>query len=151
MFSLLVALMLVMLPLPDWAQPLRPDWVSLVVIYWGLALPRRFSVGFGWFCGLLLDVTQGTLLGVHALGTSLLAFIAVRFHQRIRVYPLAQQALVITLMLLLKQSLTLWINGMIGHPPDNLWLYFAPSGLGFLLWPWVFIILRDLRRRYHLA
>jgi len=30
-------------------------------------------------------------------------------------------------------------------------LVFAPAATSALLWPWVFIILRDVRRKYHVA
>jgi len=38
--SLLVALVLMILPLPDWAQIYRPNWMALVLIYWSMALPK---------------------------------------------------------------------------------------------------------------
>jgi rod shape-determining protein MreD len=149
--TLIVALTLVLLPLPNWGKVYRPDWVTLVAIYWSLAAPTRFSIGQGWLWGLVLDVSQGTLLGQHALGIALVTYIVVRLHQRIRVQPLGQQALVILLLLLLKQSIMLWINGILGYAPDNLLVYFAPSVIGLLLWPWLFVILRDLRRRNSLV
>jgi len=148
--SLVVALMLAMLPLPGWGQPYRPDWVTLVALYWALALPRAFGVGLSWCCGLFLDVVQGTVLGQHALGLALASYVALRFHQRIRVYPLGQQGIIVLVLLVLKQTVVLWTNGIIGQAPDNLLLYYAPAVIGMLLWPWVFIILRDLRRRQKL-
>ena len=61
--------------------------------------------------------------------------------------PLAQQALVVFLLLIIKQVLTLWVTGIVGQAPD-LSLYFLPSLVGAIVWPWVFLILRDLRRRF---
>ncbi len=148
--SLCVALMLTMLPLPSWSAVYRPDWVTLVALYWVLALPRAFGVGLCWCAGLLLDVTHGALLGQHALGLALVGYLALRFHQRIRVYPLVQQGAIILVLLTLKHSVVLWINGITGQAPENLLLYYAPAGVGVLLWPWIFIILRDLRRRQKL-
>ncbi|NIR61524.1 MAG: rod shape-determining protein MreD, partial [Gammaproteobacteria bacterium] len=90
-----VALMLAMVPLPEAVDSLRPDWVALVVLYWAIALPQRFGLLFAWIAGLLLDVSMGTLLGQHALGLVLVAAVALRLHQRLRLFPLAQQALVV--------------------------------------------------------
>ena len=42
--TFLVALLLTVVPLPDWLRPARPDWVGLVLIYWCLALPERVGV-----------------------------------------------------------------------------------------------------------
>ena len=149
--SLIMALMLVMVPLPEEAEPFRPDWVTLVVLYWAIALPPRFGLTLPWIAGLLLDVTHGALLGQNALGVVLVAAFAIREHQRLRVFPLAQQAVVVTILLVFKQAIVLWISGMAGRAPDNLWLYFASPLLTLVFWPVIFTLLRDLRRRYQVA
>ena len=74
------ALMLAIAPMPDWALPFRPDWVTLTLIYWVMILPHTYSVGSAWLIGLVLDVAQGTLLGQHALALSLVAYVTVKFH-----------------------------------------------------------------------
>lgn len=145
--TFVVALMLTMLPLPDWAALFRPEWVALVLIYWCLALPDRIGIGIGWTLGLLLDVIKGALLGQHALALALVAYLTIHLHQRIRVFPLWQQALFVLLMVALNQMLVLWVKGIIGQPPGS-WLYWLPSLTSMLLWPWVFLILRDLRRTF---
>lgn len=145
------ALMLVMAPLPEAIGPLRPDWVTLVALYWAIALPERFGLAVAWIAGLLLDVSQGALLGQHAIGIVLVTAVALRSHQRMRVSPLAQQAAFVMLLLLLKQSLVLWISGLAGRAPDDLWLYFASPLLALAFWPVVFVVLRDLRRRFQTA
>lgn len=148
--SFTVAFLLTMLPLPDWAGPGRPEWVVMVLIYWCLALPDRIGAGTGWFAGLLLDVVRGAILGQHALALSLVAFLAVHFHQRIRVYPLWQQALSVLMLVALNQMLVLWIKGVVGQLPGT-WIYWMPSVTSMLLWPWVYLLLRDLRRRFRVT
>ena len=148
LFSFIIALLLNIMPLPEWADRFRPDWISLALIYWCMALPHRVGVGIGWLLGLLLDAAKGTLLGQHALGLAVVAFLTVKVHRRIRVFPLWQQALSVLFILLINQLLVFWINGMIGYPPHDLW-YLAPAIGGMLFWPWVFIILRDLRRHFN--
>ena len=46
--SLLVALVLMILPMPDFVQIYLPNWVALVLIYWGMALPKRVGLWFAW-------------------------------------------------------------------------------------------------------
>ena len=65
--SFFVALILTIIPLPDWMASFRPEWVALTLIYWSMALPQRVGVGIGWGLGLALDVLKGALLGQHAL------------------------------------------------------------------------------------
>ena len=149
--SMIVALMLVMLPLPDWAAHFRPDWVTLVMIYWVMALPEHVGVTIAWVFGLLLDVTQGAILGQHALGLVLVAYLVMLEYQRIRVFSLLQQSLVILVLLLIKQLLVLWVSGIVGQAPEDLVSYFMPSLVGAIIWPWLFVILRDVRRRFTLS
>jgi rod shape-determining protein MreD len=146
-FSLAVALLLTAVPLPAELRIGRPDWVLLVLIYWSMALPHRVGVGTGWLLGLISDALTGTLLGQHALAYSLVIFLTLKLHQRLRLYPLWQQALSILVLLSLGQLLLLWINGMIGRPIHS-WLYWLPSLIGALLWPFLFVILRGLRRAF---
>ncbi|MDQ7015910.1 MAG: rod shape-determining protein MreD [Gammaproteobacteria bacterium] len=148
--SLSIALVLTIMPLPPHLQPFRPDWLSLVVLYWGMAIPSRFGLGLACLFALLLDVSQGTLLGQHAFGLCLILYVVLRMHRQVRVSSFIQQALFIAVLLLLKQLLVLWVDGIVGRSVENLWLYFAPSLIGMLLWPFVFIILRDIRRSLHI-
>jgi rod shape-determining protein MreD len=46
--SLVIALMLTALPLPEWAVNWRPAWVAMVLIYWCMALPERVGIGVRW-------------------------------------------------------------------------------------------------------
>ncbi len=148
--TFVIAFLLAILPLPDWAGPMRPEWVGMVALYWCLAVPRVFGVGTAWVVGLILDVAHGSLLGQHALGLCIIAYVAGRLHQQIRLAPLGQQAVVVTILLLLKQTVVLWIYGIIGQLPANIMIYYVPSLTALLLWPWAFIILRDVRRRYRI-
>ena len=141
-----VAVILAIMPFPKWAEPFRPDWVNLVLIYWCLATPERVSVGTGWLLGFIQDVLYGSLLGINALAKTLVAFLAVRLHLQLRMFPRWQQAASVFGLLIADRLLVLWIRGAIGQAPET-FSYWTPSIVGALLWPWLFVILRDLRRR----
>lgn len=149
--SLLAGLILVMIPLPAVIEPMRPDWVTMIALYWAFALPQRFGLIMAWLVGLLLDVSQGTLLGQHAMAIVVVVFIAMRMHLQVRMAPILQQALTVMILLSIKQGLVLWTSGMAGTAPEGLWLYFSAPLVGMLLWPLVFVVLRDLRQRYRIA
>ncbi|MFW2373276.1 MAG: rod shape-determining protein MreD [Gammaproteobacteria bacterium] len=148
--TVILALMLEMFPLPDWAQPFRPDWVTLVLIYWAMAIPEQVGVTLAWISGLLLDVTQGAILGQHAVGLVLVVYLVHLQYLRLRVFSLVQQAIVVFVLLMIKQLLVLWVSGIVGHAPDYA-SYFLPSLVGAMIWPWLFVILRDIRRRFTLT
>lgn len=145
--SMLVALLLSIVPLPEALVLFRPQWVALVFIYWTLALPERVGVFTGFIIGLLLDVLQGTLLGQHALSLSLIGYITLFIHQRVRVFPLWQQSLFLLLLLLLDSMISRWVLGISDRPIDESRYWITPV-IGAILWPWVYTILRDIRRRF---
>ena len=145
--SFVVALMLTALPMPEWAIMWRPAWVALVLIYWCMALPGRAGVLVGWSVGILLDAMVGTLLGQHALSLAVTAFIAHKLHRRVRVLPVWQQAMTVFGLVFIFQALVLWINGIKGMPV-TVSAYLAAPLVSMLLWPWVFVVLRDARRRF---
>lgn len=148
--SLAMAFILNLVPVPEWADRLRPQWVALVLLYWCMALPERAGVGVAWVMGLLLDVARGTLLGQHALAMSLMALITLKSHQRVRVLPLWEQALTAFLFLMVNQLTIHWVNGISGFPPTD-WWYLAPPISSTVLWPWLFVLMRDLRRRFRVT
>lgn len=143
--TFVVAMMLMLMPLPDWARPYRPEWLVLALIYWSMALPKNIGVGIAWILGICVDVIQGALLGQHALGFAITAYIAIRFHQRVRNYPLHQQAMFIGMILLPYMSISLWILGILGEDPKS-WLYWAPVLTSVVVWPWIYLVLRAVSR-----
>lgn len=145
--TFVAAMFLVVLPLPEWLRAFRPEWVTVVLIYWCLALPSRINIGFAWIAGLFVDILTGTLIGQHALALAVVAFVTVKLHKQIRVYPLWQQSLSVFTMVALGQLLVVWIKGIIGESPQS-WLYWAPSITSAIVWPWIFVLLRNLRRSH---
>src|SRR5215468_77034 len=95
LFALLIAVVLTVVPLPVWFDVLRPGFVVLTVIFYSVNLPRTGGIALGFFAGLMLDVFQGPILGQHALALSLVTYVAVREHQRLRSKPPFQQALIV--------------------------------------------------------
>jgi rod shape-determining protein MreD len=144
--TFLAGILLSIMPGPTWAEPFRPDWTGLVLIYWCMAVPNRVGVGTGWMLGFIMDVLYGSLLGLHALAKSLIGYVVVRFHPQLRMFPRWQQAVAVLVLLLLNQLLVIWVRGAIGRAPETV-SYWTPAIVGMLVWPWLFIILRDIRRR----
>ena len=148
--SLFVALLLTAVPLPPAVNEWRPAWVPMVLAYWCLAAPERMGVLTGWTVGLVLDVLQGAILGQHALALALVAFLTVLYHQRIRVFPLVQQAVVTGFIILIYFLVTTTIYNLLGSRHYGL-EHLLGAATSALLWPWCFVILRDLRRKTGLS
>lgn len=147
--TLLVAMVLAVLPLPEFAPAelgfLRPDWVAMVLIYWLIALPHRVGVFTAWISGLVADVLLGSLLGQHALAYVIIAYISLNLYQRLRMFTVWQQALVLFALLGLNQLINFQVESIAGDADWSLW-YLMPALTGAFLWPWIFLLLRYLRR-----
>ena len=150
LLSFIVALALTIMPLPQALEMFRPEWVIMALIYWVMALPGRIGVGIAWFVGLLLDVMRDALLGQYALTLALIAFIVMHLHQRLRVFPLWQQAVAIGLLVILQYILVFWIKGLTGELPQ-FWKMLLPALSTVIFWPPVFLALRLVRRRYQIS
>lgn len=145
LLSFMFAVMLTEIPMPEVFEWGRPQWAALVLIYWVAALPHRVGPWYGWMIGLLLDILQGSLLGIHALSLALIAAIISALHRRFRMYPLWQQALLVLIMVGIYQQLLNWGQALQGARSDSL-LFLLPSLVSAFLWPWLFVLLRSIRR-----
>lgn len=144
--TIIIALMLMVVPLPDGAEPFRPDWITLTLIYWAMRMPRSWSVGSAWVVGIVLDVAQGTMLGQHALALTVVIFITVKFHLLMRVFPMQQLAATVFALLAMYQFLLFWANGVAGIDAPAI-SYWAPVLSGTFVWPFVFVLLRGVSSR----
>ena len=134
LLSALVALILTVLPLPHWLDVVRPAFLVLTVLYWSVNAPRAGGLAIGFFAGLMLDVFQGPVLGEHALALSLVTYIAVREHQRLRSKPAIQQAMIVFAFLVVYEIVLFMIDGWTGHPVTSPLRWVHPVS-GALIWP----------------
>lgn len=148
--TVIIAFLLTLLPMPEWTIWLRPAWVLMVLIYWSMTVPYRVNIGVAWVVGIFLDVLQGTLLGEHALAFIMVIYIVVKMQTRFALFPILQQSLTVFILSLLYQFIIFCIQGFLGELPKN-WLYWATSLTTMLLWPWVYLLMNDCRRRFRVS
>ena len=127
-----------------------PDWIHLFLIYWILATPGSIGLVTAWVIGLLVDVVLGSTLGVNALVYSLIGYLIFKSYMVIRYLTVLQQAILILFLLLLKVTLILWIDDMMGTSNYTTSLYWTPV-ISSLAWPLVYYFLRNVRRRYNIT
>jgi len=142
--SIVFAMILMLLPLPETLRFFRPEWVLMTLIYWAMALPYRVSVGTAWITGLFMDVMMGGVLGVLALSYSLVIYIIIKLHLQLRQYPVWQQALIIMLLILTANIVTVVMS-----PKAVNWLVLLPVISSTILWPMIYMLLRKIRRTFH--
>lgn len=144
LLTLLAALSLEVTPLPADLAPWRPPWLALTAIYWALAYPRRYGLALAWLAGLVLDVLKGGVLGQHALAMTVATWIALRFHLRLRVFPVWQQTAAVVALIATHQFLVFWVDGVtVGA--DLGWDRATPTLAAFIAWPILVAVLDRLR------
>jgi rod shape-determining protein MreD len=145
-FSIVLAVLLSLVPLPSMLQPLRPFWLALMVIYWALEEPERMPLGLAFTLGLALDALSMNLLGESALRLAVLDFILLRFRSRMRFFPMPQQALAVLALLTNDRVLLIMMRAFSVPVTLSPSLLLAPLA-GTLLWPWLFLLLDEMRQR----
>lgn len=147
--TLAAALLLMLVPLPLALEPFKPYWPALVLLYWTLESEERMTLGLAFVVGLVADLLNGVMLGEQALRLCALVFIAMRFRSRLRFFPMWQQTLAVLVLLLNDRFLLLMVRALAGAtlPPASWWI--APF-VGAALWPFLFLLLDDLRARLRL-
>lgn len=147
LFTLLIALMASIMPMPLSADAFRPDWVLIVLMYWCMALPGRVNIITAWVMGFLLDVLLGTVLGVHAAAMAISIYIIVVNHQKIRNFSILQQALITGVLVALYHLVIFWLQRFL---IDIVFLtsYLYPVVTTIILWPWIFYLLRKVRQNF---
>ncbi len=134
-FIILTIVLALLFDLLPWRSTVAvPELTAVVLAFWCIHQPRRIGIGVAWLLGLVLDVGNGALLGQHAFGYSVLAFLALSVHRRILWFPQWQQALHLLILLLSTQLLTLGIRLAAGAGFPG-WTYFASSFVCAALWP----------------
>ena len=149
--TFVLAAIFTVLPMPRWLESYRPEWVALVVIYWVMALPHRVGLVTAWIAGFFLDVLEGSLLGMNALALALVAYLALSLYQRMRMFTAVQQSSTVLILVGIHQLLAFWVltaNNQ-NTAPNLIFMISALSSA--IVWPFVFLSLRYLRRSFQVS
>ena len=143
--TFLVSYVLISFPAgPQW-RGYVPDWVTLVLIYWCMAAPKRVGVGAAWLVGLGLDFLTFGLVGSHALTKTVIAFLVGRVALRLRAYPVWQQAAFILILLVVETAILVGIEYLVDGQLGGM-VSWPALAVGVAVWPLLFWILRRCRR-----
>ena len=147
--TFLIGLLLSVWPTLPFMEVFRPLWLALLLAFWTLNLPHKVGMTTAFVLGLAEDVLYGTLLGQNALVLTLITFLVLSLQQRLRMFPMWQQSLVILVIFGIAQLIQLWLSALTGNRLPTLALVWS-AVISALLWPWISFALRDLRRRLHI-
>jgi rod shape-determining protein MreD len=139
-FTVMVALLINLMPLPLSLAAIRPDFCALVLVYWGIHQPRRVGFTVAFLLGLSIDLVEGSLFGQHALVYVMQLFVAIALSRRVLNFSLTGQSLHIVPLLvggeLIATAARLLAGDELPAP-----LYFLGPLIGAALWiPLSFLI-----------
>ncbi len=131
-FTLLLAFAFNLVPLGR--DPLVPDFVALVLVFWNVHQSRRVGVGLAFLFGLMMDVHAGAVLGQHALAYTLLSFFAITIHRRLLWFTVPSQAVQILPLFFAAHAVSLIVRMVAGGMFPGWQVLLAPV-FEALLWP----------------
>lgn len=147
--SFFIAYLLAIVPFPQWAMHYRPEWVPMVLIYWAMALPYRIGIGSAWFVGLLLDILEGSVLGVNAMSLVVIAYVTLSLHLRMRMFSSLQQSGLVLALVGLNLMLSHWLQIITGQTISSNLMFLMAALTSAVIWPSLFQLLRQIRRSFY--
>lgn len=142
----MIAFVLEIMPWPIGFQGLRPNWVVLVLIYWALALPNKVSVGTAFVTGIVWDLVLGSILGMHALVLSIAIYFVAKYHLILRNLSLWLQAILVMLYVVAIRFLIYFVE-LVLHSAEFNSQEVLGAIISGILWPWIFLLMRHIRRQ----
>lgn len=148
--TFVVALVLEISPWATQFQFFKPAWLVLVLLYWVLSIPNKVSIGFAFVLGVVWDLMLGSILGIHVLVLSVFTYLIAVNHLVLRNLSLWQQGLLVVLFIVAIRF-SIFVIEFLLHSAVFNWQEVYGALVSGLIWPWVFLLLRKLRRQVGLS
>lgn len=148
---LFVGILLQIMPWPSSIYMIKPNWLLLILVYWLIALPHRIGIGSAFFIGIIMDLFLGSVLGVHAFAFSIVAYLVVFKFQLVRNLALWQQLLIVVFLSICYDFCLFMLKIFIDHSITVTPILFISDAVNGMLWPWFFLLLRYIRRRFRIC
>ncbi len=144
--SLLLSLLLSILPLPKELASWRPEWVTLVLVFWVMHAPLWVGVWTAAFMGLLLDILLAAPLGLFASSLVVVVYLGRVTQRWAGIFSIRQTTALVLLLVLAGRLVRYAELTLFGVPPVEL-SYLLPVAASALVWPTVLLSLRRWTQR----
>ena len=146
--TILIGLFLSLITLPIGYY--APEWILLIAIYWAIAIPSNGKITLAFISGIVVDIVYGQILGISSLFYVVLIYLILRLYNSLRYMTIAQQAVVLFILIFIKQHLLVWAYYIIDSNIDYQALVVG-AAVSALVWPLIYFTLRFLRRKFNIG
>ena len=136
----IIALVMELAPWPTGFQAFKPAWLILVLTYWILAIPNKVSIGVAFLLGVIGDLL---------LGSTAFYFIAKNYLVLRNLSLWFQSLLVIIFVFFIRIAIFL-VELFLHDAAVFNWQEIFGAVASGILWPWVFLLMRKIRRKVRL-
>jgi len=139
--SFFIAILLELMTLPYMVSFLRPEWVVVVLLYWLIRHPEKIGIATGACIGFFMDIISGSYFGINMLSVSLISYLVLMMHKRLKMFPITQQSIFVFFIVAIQLMVVYTLKSTIGNSDASmsyLWQAFSSA----LVWP-VILILSD--------
>ena len=113
-----------------------------------MALPYRVGIGWAWLAGIILDILEGSTLGLNAMALVIIAYLTLSLHLRLRMFSSVQQAGMVLVLIGINLLITHWLQLLTGQTVSSNIMFLIATLTSAVIWPSLFQILRHMRRRF---
>lgn len=146
LLSVVAAFLLSILPLPEALNVWRPEWLLLVLVFWGMHAPQWLGIWLALILGIMLDVLLATPLGFYGL-TAVVVMQLLQATQRWNgIFSVRQTALVVLGLVAVSRLIHYVILLIQGLAPEPL-LFFLPVLSSAMMWPTTLLVLKRWSQR----
>lgn len=148
--TLFMAFALEHLPMPSLLSWLQPLWLLLVITVLVLHAPQYFGLWLAIPLGLMMDVENNQLLGVHVITFGVHIVLLQLLYRRLHTFHFLQLTLPVALMVILHQVILYLAIALVSEnrTPVSIW---QPALTSVLVWPWLYTIVHMSIRRLNLS
>ena len=150
LFSIYIAFVLEIVPIGDVLSYIRPSWLMLVLIFWIQMFPGRVGLGSVFVTGLLFDVLQDSLLGLHASALLLVAYLHLLLNKQVKVFSSIQQILLIFVYSLIYLLTLRLVEGFFSQETTPGLSFLLPAIVNALIWPWMYLVMEAIAVRLNI-
>ena len=148
--AIFLAFALEHLPMPSLLSWLQPLWLLLVLTVLILHAPQYFGLWLAIPLGLMMDVENNQLFGVHVLTFGVHIVLLQLLYRRLQTFHFLQLTLPVAVMVILHQVVLYVAIAMVSEnrTPVSIW---QPALTSALVWPWLYAIVHISIRRLNLS